>query len=52
MNQRAAHNARQLVMAGVRELQAAGWTEAQIIGALMILAGEAVKYLARKEAER
>jgi len=47
---KAAQNAKQLVEAGVAELQAAGWTEAQIIEQLPYLAAEAVKFLAAKAA--
>jgi hypothetical protein len=44
----AIRNVRQLVEAGVAELQAAGWTEAKIIEQLPMLAAEAVKFLAAK----
>ena len=47
---KAAQNAKQLVEAGVSALQAAGWTEEQIIAHLPYLASEAVKFLAAKAA--
>lgn len=43
-------NARQLVEAGVAELQAAGWTEAQIVAQLPYIANEAIRFLAEKAA--
>jgi uncharacterized protein (DUF433 family) len=50
MQAKVIQNARQLVEAGVAELQAAGWTEAQIVAQLPYLAAEAVKFLANKAA--
>ena len=47
---KAAQNAKQLVEAAVATLQAAGWTEAQIVAQLPYLANEAVKFLAKKGA--
>ena len=47
---KSAQNAKTLVEAGVAELQAAGWTEAQIVAQLPYLAAEAVKFLAAKAA--
>lgn len=50
MNAKVIQNARQLVEAGVAELQAAGWSEAQIREQLPYLATEAVKFLAERGA--
>jgi len=47
---KAAQNVKQLVETGVAALQAAGWTEAQIVAQLPYLASEAVKFLAAKVA--
>ena len=47
---KAIQNTRSLVEAAVAELQAAGWTEAQIIPHLPHLATEAVRFLAAKGA--
>jgi hypothetical protein len=47
---KAIQNVRELVEAGVSELQAAGWTEARIVEQLPYLAAEAVKFLAERVA--
>ncbi|MGJ5032436.1 hypothetical protein ACQR1I_36750 [Bradyrhizobium sp. HKCCYLS2038] len=51
MQNAAIRNAKQLVEAGVAQLQAAGWSEDRIIAHLPYLASEAVKFLAAKSAQ-
>lgn len=47
---KAAQNAVTLIEAGIYALKVAGWTEAQIIPHLPMMADEAVKFLAAKAA--